>query len=53
MDGCRISRLFRGTRYDITVRRGPEKGLTADGKALAGKTVPLTDAPVCRVLVTI
>ena len=53
MDGCRISRLFRGTRYEITVRRGDDKGLTADGRKLDGCTVPLTDAPVCSVLVTI
>ncbi len=53
MDGCRISRLFRGTRYEITVRRGDDKGLTADGKKLDGCTIPLTDAPVCSVLVTI
>ena len=53
MDGCRISRLFRGTRYEITVRRGADKGLTVDGRKLNGCTVPLTDAPVCSVLVTI
>ena len=53
IDCCRIERLFRGTRYEITVRRGTEKGLTVEGKAIAGNTVPLTDAPVCRVTVTI
>lgn len=53
MDGCRIERLFRGTRYEITVRRGAEKGLTVDGTPIDGNTVPLTDAPVCRVTVTI
>ncbi len=53
MDGCRISRLFRGTRYEITVRCGDDKGLTVNGKKLDGCTVPLTDAPVCSVLVTI
>ena len=51
--GCRISRLFRGTRYDIEVRRGGSKGLIVDGKQRDGNTVPLTDAPVCEVLVTI
>ena len=49
LDGCRITRLFRGTRYEIEVRRGPEKGMTVEGKPVAGRTAPLTDAPVCRV----
>ena len=49
MDGFRVSRLFRGTRYEITVRRGEEKGLTVDGKPVAGDTVPLTTAPFCAV----
>ncbi|MBO4839326.1 MAG: glycosyl transferase [Lachnospiraceae bacterium] len=50
---CRITRLFRGTRYDITVRRGPEKGLLVNGAPVPGSTVPLTDAPVCTVLATL
>ena len=53
MDGYRLSRLFRGTRYDITVHRGENKGLVADGRPVAGKKVPLTDAPVCTVELTI
>ncbi|MBQ1408107.1 MAG: glycosyl transferase [Eubacterium sp.] len=53
IDGCKISRLFRGTRYEITVRRGDKKGMLVDGKPVEGNTVPLTDAPVCEVLVTI
>lgn len=53
MDGCRISRLFRGTVYDITVIRAAEKGLTVDGKPVEGNVVPLTDAPTCKVIVTI
>ncbi len=46
---CRITRLFRGTRYEITVRRGAEKGLFVNGAPVPGCTVPLTDAPVCMV----
>ena len=46
---CRITRLFRGTRYEITVRRGAEKGLFVNGAPVPGCTVPLTDAPVCTV----
>ena len=46
---CRITRLFRGTRYEITVCRGPEKGLFVNGAPVPGRTVPLTDAPVCTV----
>ncbi len=53
MDGCRISRVFRGTRYDITVRRGEKKGMAVDGVPVDGKTAPLTEADVCRVEVTI
>ena len=53
MEGCEITRLFRGVRYEISVRRGERKGMTVDGKPVAGHTVPLTDAPVCRVEVTI
>ncbi|MBQ6234843.1 MAG: glycosyl transferase [Clostridia bacterium] len=53
MDGFRLSRRFRGTRYDVTVRRGERKGMTVDGKPVSGNTVPLTDAPVCTVELTI
>ena len=53
MDGCKIRRLFRGTLYEITVCRGKEKGLLVDGKAVEGNVIPLTDAPVCNVVVTI
>ena len=53
LEGCRINRFFRGTRYEITVRRGTDKGMTVDGQAAGGSTIPLTNAPVCRVTVTI
>ena len=53
IESCRISRLFRGTRYEITIRRGEKKGMTVDGKPVSGKTVPVTDAPVCEVAVTV
>ena len=53
MDGFTLSRLFRGTRYEVTVKRGERKGLTVDGAPVAGNTVPLTDAPVCRVELTV
>ena len=53
MDGYRLSRLFRGTRYDVTVRRGENKGLIVNGKPVPGNTVPLTGAPVCTVELTI
>ena len=46
---CRITRLFRGTRYEITVCRGAEKGFFVNGAPVPGCTVPLTDAPVCTV----
>ena len=53
LNGCEISRTFRGTRYEISVRRGAEKGMLVDGSPVAGNKIPLTDAPVCRVRVTI
>ena len=53
MDGFTAARLFRGTRYLITVRRGEEKGMTVDGKPVEGNTAPLTEAPECRVEVVI
>ena len=53
IESCRISRLFRGTRYEITIRRGEKKGMTVDGKPVSGTTAPVTDAPVCEVAVTV
>ena len=53
MDGCRISRTFRGTRYDITVQRGENKGMTVDGVPVAGRKAPVTEAAVCKVVLTI
>ena len=53
LDGYTASRLFRGTRYEITVRRGGKKGLTVDGTPVEGNTVPLTCAPECVVELTI
>ena len=53
MDGFTACRVFRGVRYEITVQRGEIKGLTVDGKAVAGDLVPLCDGPVARVTVTI
>ena len=53
MEGFTVSRLFRGTRYDITVKRGDEKGLVADGVRVVGNTVPLTEKKTCSVELTI
>ncbi len=53
MDGYQLSRLFRGTRYDITVRRGDQKGMIVDGHPSSGKTAPLTEAEKCKVEVII
>ncbi|MBQ6393543.1 MAG: glycosyl transferase, partial [Eubacterium sp.] len=53
MDGYRLSRLFRGTCYDIRVRRGDQKGMMVDGHPVAGKTAPLTEAKNCKVEVII
>ena len=53
MEGYSAVRLFRGTRYAITVRRGAEKGMTVDGAGIEGDVVPLRDAEKCEVVVTI
>ena len=53
MDGYRVNRLFRGTRYEITVRRGEHKRLSVDGQPVTGNTVPLASAPVCSVELTV
>ena len=53
IDGYRLRRYFRGTVYDITVRRGTEPGMTVDGKPVKGNKAPLTSAKECAVEVTI
>ncbi len=53
MEGYHLSRLFRGTRYEITVRKGDKKGMTVDGLPTVGKTVPLTESNICKVEVII
>ncbi len=53
MDGCRISRTFRGTRYNIMVQRGENKGMTVDGVPVEGRKAPVTEAAVCKVVLTI
>jgi cellobiose phosphorylase len=39
--GFTAQRVFRGVRYHITVERGPQAGMTVDGKAVEGNVVPL------------
>ncbi|MDR1706356.1 MAG: glycosyl transferase [Clostridiales bacterium] len=39
----KITRLFRGVVYDITVKRGAKKGILADGKALEGNIIPIPE----------
>jgi cellobiose phosphorylase len=51
-DGYTATRVFRGTTYDIEVRRGArgsEPSLTVDGHVVDGSTVPLPGAGVARV----
>lgn len=53
--GFTASRRFRGTRYDITVRRdGPGNAvtLTVDGERIGGDVVPLPAPGTDRVIVT-
>ncbi|MBO6061106.1 MAG: glycosyl transferase, partial [Clostridia bacterium] len=53
MDGFELCRLFRGTLYRVSVRRGENKGMRVDGKPVAGNKIPLCNAAECRVEVTI
>ncbi|MBQ3651924.1 MAG: glycosyl transferase, partial [Clostridia bacterium] len=53
MDGFTARRVFRGVLYEITVRRGEQKGLLVDGKPVEGDLVPLSVGPRCAVTVTI
>ena len=53
MDGFTACRIFRGVRYEITVRRGEGKGLVVDGKPVEGDLAPISDGPVSHVVLTI
>jgi cellobiose phosphorylase len=53
--GYTASRRFRGTRYDIAVRRegpGAAVSLRVDGEPIAGDVVPLPPAGTAKVTVT-
>ena len=47
-----MTRVFRGVRYDVTVRRTGQRSLTAGGVPVEGDVVPLSAAD-CRVEVTV
>jgi cellobiose phosphorylase len=54
--GFKAERVFRGTRYKIEVRNpgGVESGVKfviVDGQPISGKVLPISDRPVCNVLV--
>ncbi|MBR6006179.1 MAG: glycosyl transferase, partial [Clostridia bacterium] len=53
MDGFELTRVFRGTRYRVTVKRGENKGMTVDGKPVPGCTIPLSEKAECAVTVII
>ena len=51
-----VSRRFRGTTYNISVQRagtGNAVSLIVDGQAIEGNVIPLTDASVVDVVVTV
>ena len=48
-DHIRVTRLFRGCEYYITVKRGKEAKLTADGKEISGNVVPASGNKTCEV----
>jgi len=54
--GFKAERVFRGTRYKIEVKNpgGAESGvkvIIVDGQPISGKVLPISDKPVCNVLV--
>lgn len=54
--GFRASRVYRGVRYDIRVRReggGPDVSLFVDGSAVEGDVVPLPPPDTERVVVEV
>ena len=52
-NGYTVRRRFRGTQYEITVKRTGTKSMTVDGVPAATDTVPLTDKDHCKVEVTL
>ena len=53
---CKISRTFRGTTYEITVKRvtNSQKGIQkmlVDGKEISGNVIPVSDAEKVEVVV--
>ena len=53
MPGYQAVRLYRGTKYHITVKRTGTYSLCAEGKMLSGHILPLTDNANCEIIVTI
>lgn len=48
--GYRVTREFRGTRYEIAVQRSEtKKGLFVNGAPVDGTLIPLIEATACRV----
>lgn len=50
---ARVLRTFRGTRYDITLRRGGTPSIYLDGERLSSPLLPPTRASACRVEVVV
>jgi len=51
--GYTVRRKFRGTEYEIEVKRTGTKTMTVDGIAIDGGTAPLTEKTACKVEVTL
>ncbi len=49
-DNVKITRMFRGTEYKITIQKGAEESLTVDGVKVEGNVIPATDKASCDVL---
>ena len=50
IEGYRTERVFRGTRYEITVQKSEtKKGLHVNGEPVVGTLIPLSAEKTCRV----
>ncbi|MDD3921561.1 MAG: glycosyl transferase, partial [Eubacteriales bacterium] len=54
LTGYKLTRIYRGVQYNITVKRTGTASMTVDGKAVAGNMIPYDKSKsVCTVEVTI
>ena len=52
-EGYTVNRRFRGTDYEIRVRRTGERSLTVDGEKISGNVIPISHKDVIKVELTL